>query len=113
MQILKEIMTKEELKTICTVCFDDEMVTAVVDLGSDQLGIDAELHADIEQMFLQQGARQEDLWGINLYFDEEGEDFIEYDSLINIRPRQNNMGRGVYDEMTRKKIAEVVRKWIV
>lgn len=52
MQILKEIMTKEELKTICTVCFDDEMVKAVVDLGSDQLGIDAELHADIEQMFL-------------------------------------------------------------
>ena len=65
------------------------------------------------QMFLQQGARQEDLWGINLYFDEEGEDFIEYDSLINIRPRQNNMGRGVYYEMTRKKIAEVGRKWIV
>lgn len=112
MQILNEKITKRELKEISVVRFDDEMVKAVVDLGSGQLGIDAELHADIEQMFLQQGSQQEDLWGINLYFDEEGEDFIEYDSLINIRPRQKNMGRGVYDEETRKRIAEVVGKWI-
>lgn len=112
MQILEQKITKAELKSISTICFDEEMVKGVVDLGSGQLGIDAELHADIEQLFLKKGARQEDLWGINLYFDEE-EDFIEYDSLINIRPRQNNKGRGVYDEGIRNRIAEVVGKWIV
>ncbi|MGN0326417.1 MAG: DUF5674 family protein [Lachnospiraceae bacterium] len=57
------------------------------------------------------GSKQESLWGINLY-PEETEDFIEFDSLINIRPRQNNKGRGVYDETIRNKIVEVVNKWI-
>ena len=109
MQILKESITKEYLNEIKDNYFGD-MVKAVVDIDRELLGIDAELHADIEQLFLDDGSKQENLWGINLYPEED--EFIEYDSLINIRPRQNNKSRGVNDENVRKKIVEVVDKWV-
>lgn len=109
MQILKEIITKDYLNKIKDNYFGD-MVKAVVDIDKELLGIDAELHADIEELFIENGSKQENLWGINLYPEEE--DFIEFDSLINIRPRQNNKTRGVNDENTRKKIIEVVNKWV-
>lgn len=109
MQILKEIITKDYLNEIKDNYFGD-MVEAVVDIDKELLGIDAELHADIEELFIENGSKQENLWGINLYPEEE--DFIEFDSLINIRPRQNNKTRGVNDENTRKKIIEVVNKWV-
>ncbi len=109
MQILKEIITKDYLNDIKDNYFGD-MVKAVVDIDKELLGIDAELHADIEELFIENGSKQENLWGINLYPEEE--DFIEFDSLINIRPRQNNKTRGVNDENTRKKIVEVVNKWV-
>lgn len=109
MQILKEIITKDYLNEIKDNYFGD-MVKAVVDIDKELLGIDAELHADIEELFIENGSKQENLWGINLYPEEE--DFIEFDSLINIRPRQNNKTRGVNDENTRKKIVEVVNKWV-
>ena len=109
MQILKEIITKDYLNEIKDNYFGD-MVKAVVDIDKELLGIDAELHADIEELFIENGSKQENLWGINLYPEED--DFIEFDSLINIRPRQNNKTRGVNDENTRKKIIEVVNKWV-
>ena len=109
MQILKEIITKDYLNAIKDNYFGD-MVKAVVDIDKELLGIDAELHADIEELFIENGSKQENLWGINLYPEEE--DFIEFDSLINIRPRQNNKTRGVNDENTRKKTVEVVNKWV-
>lgn len=89
-----------------------DMVKGVVDIERNLLAIDAELHSDLEALLLDNGSRQENLWGINLYPDEEGEDFIEFDSLINIRPLQGNRGRGVSDPEIQKKIRDVVNKWI-
>lgn len=88
---------------------EDEMVKAVVDVERGLLAIDAELHADLEKMFLDNGANQLDLWGINLYFDG---DLIEYDSMINIRPAQGNRSRDVEDEAIRTKIQDIVAKWV-
>ncbi|MBI5150593.1 MAG: hypothetical protein HZA28_07485, partial [Candidatus Omnitrophica bacterium] len=51
---------------------------------------------------------QKNLWGINLYPETPDEDFIEFDSMINVRPSQNNRSRGVEDEGLRKKIVEIV-----
>ena len=76
------------------------------------IGLDAEMHADIERALLERGSSQDALWGINLWFDETGDDFIEFDSMINVRPRQNNRSRDVEDEKTREKIKQVVKKWI-
>ena len=86
----------------------DDMVKAVVDVQRGLIGVDAELHADIEKALLAQGSQQSDLWGINLYPEMEGDDFIEFDSLINIRPTQGNRSRDVLDPNTRKRITDIV-----
>ena len=88
------------------------MVKAVVDIGAEKLAIDAELHSDLERLLLSNGSEQENLWGINLYPEADEEDFVEFDSLINIRPRQNNMSRDVENEDIRKKILEIVKQYI-
>jgi len=89
-----------------------DMIKAVVDVKQCILGLDAELHADIEKELLAQGSMQADLWGINLYPEMEDEDFIEFDSLINIRPYQGNRSREVQDPAVRKQIIDVVNSLI-
>lgn len=89
-----------------------DMIKAVVDVRQGILGLDAELHADIEKELLSQGSMQADLWGINLYPEMEGDDFIEFDSLINIRPYQGNRSRDVQNPAVRKQIIDVVNSLI-
>ena len=89
-----------------------DMIKAVVDVKQCILGLDAELHADIEKELLAQGSMKADLWGINLYPEMEDEDFIEFDSLINIRPYQGNRSRDVQDPAVRKQIIDVVNSLI-
>ncbi|MCR4605938.1 MAG: DUF5674 family protein [Eubacterium sp.] len=113
MQILSKKINKKDLFSLSDTIIDDNMIKAVVDVGRRLVAIDAPMHADIEQMLLEDGAKQEELWGINFYPDEEKiEDFVEFDSLINIRPRQN---KHLYidDEETRNLILEVVTEWIL
>lgn len=85
------------------------LVKAVVDLEKDLMVVDAEMHVDEEQFLLENGSNQSDLWGINLYPANFGTDnFVEFDSMINIRPRQNNMSRSVEDESIRQAIVKLV-----
>lgn len=85
------------------------LVKGVVDVQKNILVLDAEMHADQEQFLLEQGSKQDDLWGINLYPSKFGsKDFVEFDSMINIRPRQKNMSRGVDNEELRKQIVAIV-----
>ncbi len=87
------------------------LVKAVVDLEKKILIVDAEMHADEEQYLLEEGSKQNDLWGINLYPSRFGtNDFIEFDSMINIRPRQQNMSRGVEDTKIREQIIKLVEQ---
>lgn len=62
------------------------MVKAVVDVGRRIMAVAGELHSDQEAMRLDDGSVQSDLWGVNLYPGEEGEGFLEFDSMINVRP---------------------------
>lgn len=107
MKIINQPISRNELKNMLPGYFGD-MVKAVVDIKQNILGLDAELHADIEKEMLAQGSMQADLWGINLYPDIEGDDFIEFDSLINIRPYQGNRSRDVQNPETREKIIKSV-----
>ena len=107
MKILSHPIKHSELNDMLPGYFGD-MIKAVVDVKQGILGLDAELHADIEQELLSQGSQQSDLWGINLYPEMEGEDFIEFDSLINIRPYQGNRSRDVQDPVIRKQIVDTV-----
>lgn len=111
MKVLESEIRKEELAKSENV-FDGPMVKGVVDVEKQLLAIDAGLHADLEKMLLENGSNQDMLWGINLWYEDEGEDFVEFDSMINVRPRQGNRTRDVENEATRAQIREVVRKWI-
>ena len=84
------------------------MVKGVVDVGRGTLALDAELHSDLEALLLENGSNQSDLWGINLYPDQQGDDFLEFDSLINVRPSQGNRSREVEDESLRRKIRIII-----
>lgn len=105
-----KIPKKDLLKS--EAMFDGPMVKAVVDVKKGLLAIDAELHADLEQFLISNGSEQDNLWGINFYPEDDGEDLIEFDSMINVRPRQNNPSRWVDDPKIRQKIVEIVEKWI-
>lgn len=111
MIILGKPISIEELKVIADELYGD-MVKAVVDVANNKLAIDAELHSDLEQRLLEEGSDQENLWGINIYPEMEDKDFIEFDSLINIRPRQNNRSRYVESAEVREKISRIVDKYI-
>ena len=89
------------------------LVKAVIDVEKGIIAVDAELHADEEALLLENGSEQKNLWGINLYPELSGEDFIEFDSMINLRPSQGNRSRGVEDLEIQKKIIEIVNKLII
>ena len=88
------------------------MVKAVVDVDRELLAVDAELHADLESLLIEHGSRQRNLWGINLYPEMKGDDFVEFDSLINVRPSQGNRSRYVESAQTRERIMRVIAKRI-
>lgn len=100
-----------ELKQMAADRFGN-FVKAVVDVDRSLLAVDAELHSDLEALLLENGSKQKSLWGINLYPEMHGDEFIEFDSMINMRPSQGNRGRGVDKEEIRNKIIEIVEKWI-
>jgi len=102
-------VTLHELKASAERGFGN-MVKAVVDVGRGLLAVDAELHSDLEALLPEDGSKQKDLWGINLYPDMKDEDFVEFDSVINMRPSQGNRSRGVEDEKLHGKIIEIVDK---
>jgi len=104
-------MTLGELSDMATAMFGN-VVKAVVDIERDLLAVDGELHSDLEALLLEDGSRPQNLWGINLYPELQGDDFVEFDSMINMRPSQGNRSRGVEDPETRKKIIEIVTKRI-
>ncbi|MFH1045607.1 MAG: DUF5674 family protein [Candidatus Omnitrophota bacterium] len=111
MEIITETLEIDKLKEMAARSFGS-LVKAVVDVERHLLALDAELHSDLEALLLEAGSKQKDLWGINLYPDSRGEEFVEFDSLINMRPSQGNRSRGVDDEALRKKIIAIVTKRI-
>ncbi|PIQ92879.1 MAG: hypothetical protein COV69_00955 [Parcubacteria group bacterium CG11_big_fil_rev_8_21_14_0_20_39_14] len=90
------------------------LVKAVVNAEKGIMAIDGELHSDEELLLIENGSRRVNLWGVNLYPEFFGKDqFVEFDSLINIKPSQGNRSRGVNDQEIRKKILEIVGKLII
>lgn len=114
MKIIDKIskISNIDLKIMAETMFG-ELVKAVVDVEKELLVVDAELHADEEKELLERGSKQENLWGINLYPDDfGGDDFIEFDSMINLRPSWGNRSRGVDDVETQAKIVLIVNSLV-
>jgi hypothetical protein len=109
MIIVFETISAAELKKMAGERFGN-MVKAVVDVDKEIMAVDAELHADEEALLLESGSRQEHLWGINIYPEMPESEWIEFDSMINLRPSQGNRTRGVDSPEIREKIIEIVNK---
>jgi len=88
------------------------MVKAVVDVEKGVMVVDGDLHADEEALLLNEGSKNENLWGINLYPELNNEEWIEFDSMINLRPAHNNRTRGVDDPAVREEIVTIVNKLV-
>ncbi len=90
------------------------IVKAVVDIDKKLMVIDAEMHVDEEQYLLEHGSLQNSLWGINLHPANYGQDnFIEFDSMINIRPSQQNMSRNVENPEVQNQIIDIVKGIVI
>jgi hypothetical protein len=107
----KDRTSVDELRRLAAGRFGD-MIKAVVDLERRLMVVDADLHADQESNLLADGSRQENLWGINLYPDLSETDWIEFDSMINLRPSFGNRSRGVDDPAIRSRIVDLVRELV-
>jgi hypothetical protein len=110
MKLVKSPIPKNELKEM-SISFGG-LVKAVVDVKKEVMVVDAPMHADEEKELLDMGSDQDDLWGINLYPDLPHDDFIEFDSMINLRPRLNNMSRGIDNKELQTKIISIVLKLV-
>lgn len=106
-QIVKDQIKLAEIENIASHQFGD-LVKFVVDVEDRIIAIGGDLHADEEALLIQLGSKQENLWGINYYPTKNGHEAIEFDSMINIRPSQDNRSRGVENTEIQKKIIEIV-----
>ncbi len=107
MKIIDEISVTQ-LKEMASKMYGT-LVKAVVDIQKGIIIVDMGMHADGEAQLLEDGSQQKDLWGINLHPDDYGtENFIEFDSMINIRPQQKNPSRDVLDSDIRQQITDIV-----
>ena len=110
--IQNEKITIMELKEMSKNMFGN-FVKAVIDIEQEIMVVDAALHADQEDYLLENGSQQENLWGINIYPELSGEDMIEFDSMINLRPYQDNKSRGVENSKIKEKIIIIVNNLII
>jgi hypothetical protein len=110
--IISEPINPTLLTEMAAQTFGD-MVKAVVDTNQRLLALGGGLHSDEEAALLAQGSVQADLWGINIYPEKPRSEWVEFDSLINIRPRLGNRSRGVEDAAVQQLILDIVGSLIL
>jgi hypothetical protein len=104
--IVRERIEPAELKRLVLLYFED-MVKYVVDVERGVVGLGGEMHADAEQLLLEDGSRQVDLWGANYYPGRGRDGCIEYTALINIRPAAGNRSMEVQDPAVRDRVRDL------
>ena len=112
-KIVKDSINKKELIDIAKGQFGD-LLKAVVDVGQEIMAVGGEMHADGEVILMEQeDSKREHTWGINLYPEKSGEELIEYDSIINIKPSYGNRSREVENPKIKEQIKMIVNKLIM
>ena len=112
-KIIKNSVKKSEVENLAKKGFGD-MIKAVVDVESENISIGGELHVDMEIFMMENSnSLRSNTWGINLYPSKDGEEFIEFDSMINLKPAFGNRTRNVEDLEIQEKIKRIVKKFIL
>lgn len=104
-------ISREKLKRLAAATFG-QLIKAVIDLEKEAMVVNGEFHADEEALLLTTGSKQGNLWGINLYPSITDETWIEFDSMINLRPSLGNRSREVESLKIRQKIIAVVNRLV-
>ncbi|HLA89940.1 MAG TPA: DUF5674 family protein [Gemmatimonadaceae bacterium] len=112
LRLVRAPVPRAELAALAERQFGD-MVKAVVDVERGVMAIAGELHSDEEALLLDDGSAQGNLWGINLYPADSGEGWIEFDSMINVRPGQGNRSTSVEDAGVRAQIRKIVSSLVM
>ncbi len=103
--LLRERATKEQINEMLDTL--NSYIKLAVDIEKGILAGGGELHADCEAILLENGSRQIDIWGADWYpLTQE----VGYESLINIRPRQNNRSMEIQDPVIRTRVAQIVEQ---
>ena len=111
-KIIKEPINKKELIDIAKEQFGD-LVKLVVDVEQEIMAVGGELHADMEVVLMEQEkSKRENTWGINIYPEKSQEEWIEFDSMINIKPFLNNRSRNIKSLAIKEKIINIVKKYV-
>lgn len=112
-RIIKEPINRTQLAEIAKEQFGD-LIKSVVDVENGIMAIGGELHADEEAVLIEkESSKREYTWGINLYPEKLGEDLIEFDSVINLKPSFGNRSRGIDDPEIREKIRNIIKKLVL
>ena len=110
-KIVTRTIIKKELAEMATNQFGD-WIKAVVDIEKGIMAVGGDLHADEEAVLIDNNSEQKNLWGINLWFEKQGDEWIEFNSMINIRPSVGNRSRGVENQEIREKIKKIINKLV-
>src|SRR3989338_4530878 len=111
-KIVEEHISLDELREIAKE-FYGSMMKGVVDIEKEIVAFGGEYHMDANRMLLGQGSTQNNVWGFNIYLDKPRDSWIEYVSLINIRPQANNRDMEVQDEGIRAIMKRIIDSKIV
>ena len=110
--IVKDPISREKLLKIAKDGFGD-LVKTVVDVEQKIIAIGGEMHADEEAILAEKyGSKRDNVWGINLYPEKSDSEWIEFDSMINIKPQNGNLSRGVDDGLIQEKIKQIIKSLI-
>ncbi len=101
----------EELKKQAKKVYGD-LIKAVVDVEKEIMVISGKMHADEEKFLLENGSKQKNLWGINIYPHKYPNDWIEIDSIINLRPSQGNFSRTVENKTLANRIVKIAESLV-
>ncbi|MFA6215171.1 MAG: DUF5674 family protein [Patescibacteria group bacterium] len=111
-KIIKEKISLSEVKQAAEESYGD-MVKAVVDIKKEIFALGGDLHADAEEILLQAGSDQHDLWGINLYPENSRQDLIIFSSLINISPKRENRSMMIEIPEVKEKIRKIIDNLVI
>ncbi|HXK35426.1 MAG: hypothetical protein A3I32_02375 [Candidatus Yanofskybacteria bacterium RIFCSPLOWO2_02_FULL_45_10] len=112
MQILSEKIKLSDLKLLAEKMFGN-LVKGVVDIEQELVIIDGELHSDLAEKLVENGAKGINLWGFNIYPELENADWLEFDSMINVKPLLNNRTRNIEDVNIKEKTKTIIEKFVI
>ena len=112
MQILNDKIKLSELNSTAQKMFGS-LVKGTVDVKKEIVAIDAELHSDLAEFLVENGSHGQNLWGFNIYPELGGDEWLEFDSMINVKPNINNRTRNIENPQTKKIAEEIIKKFIV